>query len=470
MSRRLTPRWTIRLRLTVLYSGVFLLAGAVLLAIVYVLVSHQAVSETQVVKVPGDALIITKAGVGSGSAATLPLPPPPVAGVAGIVVSGTAGKPAAAPSKAAVQGPRYFQFGNARSKLEQAVGAERARERSRLLLWSGIALALMSVISAVLGWLMAGRALAPMRTMTARARRISEQNLHERLALAGPADELKELADTFDGVLNRLEGAFDAQRRFVANASHELRTPVTLARATAEVALADPGADVESLRQACEAAVVTAEQQERLIEGLLTLARSGHGLAESERIDLRADALAAIDAVAPAVNTRGLQLESRLDPACVDGDPRLIERLVANLLDNAARHNVDGGWISVRTGLGADGCSPVLIVANSGVPIDAVEAGRLPEPFRRGGAGRGERADGHGLGLSIVAAIAEAHSAALTVSPLPNGGLEVSVAFKAPRAATPAPSGTAPSAPTRTPSTGPRLPSRLRRSATSRSG
>ena len=494
--RRLTPRWTIRLRLTALYSGLFLLAGAVLLAIVYVLVSHASASSTQVVKVPGDALIITRIG-SDDNVKPFPLPDP-AAGPLTAIVSGGAvlGKAAiGTPSSSSVAraggtvkgsvvagaAPKggftlqsYVPFANARAKLEQAVSNERDSERSRLLAWSGIALAVMSVLSGALGWLMAGRALDPVRTMTGRARRISEQNLHERLAPDGPDDELKELGDTFDGVLDRLQGAFEAQRRFVANASHELRTPVTLARATAEVALADPDADPASLRAACETVVIASEQQERLIEGLLTLARSGHGIEQREPVDLRAVALASVDAVEPAARDRCLRIEQQLGDARTSGDSRLVERLVANLLDNAVRHNVAGGWIAVRTRLA--GGRPVLEVASSGEAVDEEDVAGLLEPFRRGAAGRTARGDGHGLGLSIVAAIADAHGAELSVKALPGGGLEVAVSFAAVEDCAPAlpptpqSAASAPAAPSHRPSRGPRRPLRLRRSATSRSG
>jgi signal transduction histidine kinase len=420
----------VRLRLTLLYSGLFVLAGAVLLAIVYVLVAGRVASSAQVVKVPGDALIFRVQSGGSANPGTAPLPlPVPLPGKAG-------GVGLIAPSgKALVTVPEYLPLANARRKLDQAIATERADERSRLLLWSGIALGVMAVVSGVLGWLMAGRALAPLRTMTARARLISERNLHERLALAGPDDELKELGDTFDGVLDRLQGAFEAQRRFVANASHELRTPLTLERTTVEVALADPDADARSLRDACESVLVANEQQERLIEGLLTLARSHRGLERDEPLDLAGLAATALAALG---GTRRLRIEVALDPAPAPGDARLLERLVANLLDNAVRHNIAGGWIAVTTGL-RDG-RVTMTVANSGRVIAAEELPGLLEPFRRGGADRTVTTDGHGhgLGLSIVTAIADAHGADLGMRALPGGGLEVSLAYPPDPAAAPA--------------------------------
>jgi signal transduction histidine kinase len=283
----------------------------------------------------------------------------------------------------------------------------------------------MAIISIGLGWLVAGRALRPVRTMSSRARGISERNLHERLALDGPDDELKELGDTFDELLARLESAFDSQRQFVANASHELRTPITLERALVEVALADPGATEESLRSTCRRVLAASEQQERLIESLLTLARSQRGV-ESSR-ELRLDELAG--EVLQSVQPDRIQVESELGEAFTTGDPALVERLLGNLLENALRYNVErDGWVRVWTGV-RDG-QPTLAVANSGPVVSANEAAGLTEAFHRL---NGDRTDtrGVGLGLSIVEAIASAHGAELAVSPRPDGGLEVEVRFPA---------------------------------------
>jgi signal transduction histidine kinase len=407
---RPAARRTIRLRLTALYSGLFLVAGALLLAVIYLLVANHVASSTNVVSLPNNQTLIYR--VGSAGA-----PPPqslPGANVARL-----------APTK--IELPGYLPLASARAKLKAAVAGERANERSRLLLWSGIALGLMVVISAALGWLMAGRVLRPLRTMTARARRISDDNLHERLALAGPNDELKELGDTFDAMLGRLQSAFEAQRRFVANASHELRTPLTLERTMVEVALADPRADADSLRRACEGVLVAGEQQERLIEGLLTLARSQRGLELEEPVDLREISLRVLAGLRAEPRERSLQITSELTAAGTSGDGRLVERLVANLLDNAVRHNVAGGWVRVWTGLRTG--RPTIIVSNSGRRISPDEVERLLEPFRRVGVDRAGDRNGHGLGLSIVAAIAAAHGAMLHTRAQPNGGLDVTVSF-----------------------------------------
>jgi len=290
---------------------------------------------------------------------------------------------------------------------------------------SGIALGIMAIVSIGLGWLMAGRALRPVRTMSVRARGISERNLHERLGLDGPDDELKELGDTFDELLARLESAFESQRQFVANASHELRTPITLERTLVEVALADPGADEESLRGACRRVLAASEEQERTIEALLTLARSQRGT--ESRQALRLDAVAA--EVLRSIRPEGVRVEAELEPAPTTGDGALLERLVGNLVENALRYNLErGGWVAVRTGV-RDGRA-TLRVANSGPAVSAEEAPALTEPFRRL---NGSRTDGRGvgLGLSIVAAIASAHGAELAVAPASEGGLSVEVRFPA---------------------------------------
>jgi len=281
----------------------------------------------------------------------------------------------------------------------------------------------MALASIGLGWVMAGRALRPVRTMSSRARGISERNLHERLALDGPDDELKELATTFDGLLGRLEGAFESQRRFVANASHELRTPITLERALVEVALADPNPTIGSLQDTCRRVLAASEHQERLIEALLTLARSQRGLESRGPVDLREITAEVVRGV-PA---DGLRVDTELGDAHTIGDQAMVERLVGNLVENAVRYNQPGGWVSAWTGR-RNGL-PIVEVTNSGPVVDPADAGELVKPFYRAEA-NGNR-HGVGLGLSIVQAIAEAHGAILETEPRPEGGMRVAVAFPA---------------------------------------
>jgi signal transduction histidine kinase len=302
--------------------------------------------------------------------------------------------------------------------------------RHDFLLGSVIALAIMVVVAIWLGWLMAGRVLRPLRTMTAAARRISEVNLHERLAMPGPGDELKDLGDTIDELLARLEGAFDAQRRFVANASHELRTPLTVERVMLETALADPDATAESMRATFVDLLATSQQQEQIIQALLTLARSQRGLEHREPFDLAAVTGEVLSARYPEAQRLGLRIEASLAPAMSTGDPQLAQRLVANLADNALRHNVADGWIDVATGIRAG--QSVIWVANSGPLVPENEVSRLFQPFQRGGDDRTARPDGAGglgLGLSIVNAIAAAHGAIVKGRAQPAGGLGIEVAF-----------------------------------------
>jgi signal transduction histidine kinase len=295
------------------------------------------------------------------------------------------------------------------------------------LLFSLIALAIMVVASMALGWLLAGRVLRPLQTITTAARELSASSLHERLALDGPDDELRELGDTFDELLGRLEASFESQRQFVANASHELRTPLTLERAILEVTLADPAASSASLRAACERVLAIGEQQERMIDALLALARSERGLERREPLLLDALTGEVLGECREEIVRRGLRLDAKLERAPTTGDQRLIERLVANLLDNAIRHNVADGWVAITTATEAG--EAVLTVANSGPVIAPEEVERLLQPFRGLGADRVGRRDGHGLGLSIVAAVATAHGATLSVHAQLDGGLRAEVRF-----------------------------------------
>ncbi|TDD64524.1 sensor histidine kinase, partial [Actinomadura rubrisoli] len=300
----------------------------------------------------------------------------------------------------------------------------------------GLALAFMTVVAVGLGWLMAGRALRPLRAMALTAREISDRSLHRRLAVQGPADEVKDLADTVDGLLDRLEAAFEAQRAFVANASHELRTPLTFERSLLEVTLADTGAGAGTLRTACLRVLDSNRRQERLIAALLTLARGQRGLERRDEVDL-SDVAAAVLA---RERGEGPVVEADLNPARTEGDPRLVERLVANLADNAVRHNTSDGRVRVWTG--ERGGRPALRVTNTGPVVAPDQVEVLFQPFRRLEPGR--TGDGLGLGLSIVAAIAAAHGAELDVRPRAGGGLDVRVSFPAgpspsPRAASPPP-------------------------------
>jgi signal transduction histidine kinase len=399
--RRL-PKGTVRLRLTLLYGALFLVSGAGLLAITYVLVAREYTGNEQ--------LFVS-------------------------VVEGAPAEGFEGPEGTVLVRPGPFELplaGPADALTPDQVAAQVDRQSAaalrQLVLQSGIALAIMAVASIWLGWLVAGRALRPLRTITNAARDISASNLHRRLAFEGPDDELKQLANTFDGLLGRLESSFDAQRQFVANASHELRTPLTLERALVEVALADPNATAETLRETCERILVAGEQQERLIEALLTLSRSQRGLDHHEPFDLAAVAAEVLETRRAEADEKQLNIGVVLDPAPTSGDPALGERLVANLVDNAVRHNIPAGRIEVATGAKAG--RAVLSIANSGPVVPSAELDRLLQPFQRFAADRnGQDDDGLGLGLSIVHAIATAHEATLTTRAQPGGGLAIEVSF-----------------------------------------
>jgi hypothetical protein len=286
-------------------------------------------------------------------------------------------------------------------------------------------LALVALGSLGLGWLVAGRVLRPLQHITATAQRLSERTLDQRIALQGPDDELKELADTFDGMLARLDAAFDAQRRFAANASHELRTPLAITRTEVDVALADPDASAAELRAMAERVRDATQRSERLIEGLLTLARSEQQPRAWQPADLADAAAGALAHAQREDGAAGLRVVSGLRPAPVAGEVALLERMVANLVENAVRHNQPGGWLDLASG--SSGGRAFVRVANGGgaIPADQVEA--LFEPFRRLHGRVASPAPGAGLGLSIVRAVARAHGGDAHATALAGGGLEVTV-------------------------------------------
>jgi signal transduction histidine kinase len=301
----------------------------------------------------------------------------------------------------------------------QLIGQAQQQVLGTLLLESGVALVLMAMISVLLGWIIAGRVLAPVHQITAAARRLSQANLHERIALTGPKDEIKELADTFDAMLARLDAAFDSQQRFVANASHELRTPLTTQRALVDVNLADPSASPAQLRATLEKIRTVTDESEHLVMSLLALAKSERGLDHRTQVDLAALAQGAVD------QSRSLRIDASLEPAPVAGDRALLQRMLGNLVDNATRYNVEDGWIRMATGTSSG--HAFVEVSNSGRKIPDQAVSLLFEPFRRLDGDRLSDRGGAGLGLSIVRAIATAHGGQATATPLDEGGLTVLV-------------------------------------------
>jgi signal transduction histidine kinase len=404
-ARRLRlPRRTVRLKLTMLYGALFLICGTALLAITYFLVQqHLPAALTSKGQIASEQQQVSVGGNGAGSEVCYTQ----AVGGAGLgtLVGGT------------------LPSGNGCAAL---LGAARSEELRQLITDSGIALAIMAAASTALGWVVAGRVLQPLRTITTAARRISARNLHQRLALDGPDDELTDLGTTFNNLLARLEASFTAQRQFVANASHELRTPLARQRTLIEVALADPDPTLAALQHTMRRVLATGEDQERLIEALLTLARSQRGLDRRDPLDLAAITATALAATTPDAKTRQVQVNTALAPAPALGDQRLAERLAANLVDNAVRHNLPGGWVEVATAIRSG--RSVLSVANTGPLIPPAQVETLFQPFGRPETARTSR-DGLGLGLSIVTAIADAHDADLRARPLPGGGLEIEIHF-----------------------------------------
>jgi signal transduction histidine kinase len=381
------PAPTIRLRLALLYGIVFLITGAVLLTIGYLLVrSNLDIHRSLRAELDGLGLHPLR-----------DFPP-------------------GSPEAVAIHG------------IEHQI---RAQALHRLLREYIAALVAMTAISVATGWLLAGRVLAPLREITATARRVSGENLGERIALSAPADELKELADTIDGMLGRLDAAFASQRHFVANASHELRTPLAIMRTEVDVALADPDADVQELRAMGEAIRETVDRCEALISSLLVLARSEAKGGPAEPVDIGALAGDCVTDLRAQATEAGVEVSTNLEPAWTSGDPRLLERLIANLLDNGIHHNVPRGFLAVRTRVRER--QVVLTVVNGGPRIDPAQVQGLSDPFRR----LDRSVAGFGLGLSIVRSVAEAHGGSATLTAPESGGLEVTVVLPQLRSASP---------------------------------
>jgi signal transduction histidine kinase len=382
--RALRP--TARLRLSMLSSALFLASGAVLLTVTNLLVG-KAIGNLPVT--------VLSPFVGDNPATCDPI-------------------------KSMCQAARLL----ARDLKEAQL---RGFELHELRIWSAVALGLVAALSVGLGWLVAGRVLRPVRTISATARQIGASNLNRRLCVDGPNDEFRELAATLNGLLARLQASFDSQRRFVASASHELRTPLTLDRALLERALRQPEPTQALWRSTCERLLVSSQQQDRLIQALLTLARSEAGVATRESFELAP----IIDTVllSPELDaaSQELQVQTTIGPAPVTGDSRLVERLIRNLVDNAIRYNQPAGRVDITAG--TRNGRAVLTVANTGRPIRAAEIDRLFQPFQRLSRGRGSNAEGTGLGLSIVKAIADAHQATITAAAQPHGGLSIEVSF-----------------------------------------
>jgi signal transduction histidine kinase len=378
----MTGRWrsTIRVRLTLLYAGAFFLAGAILITVMYAFHSHSLEQQ-----------MATHVGL--------------------------------------VEQLRTHAPPGLADRLQSQLEAERNHTLRAMLIASLASLGVVGVAAGAFGWLLAGRALRPLQQITATARRVADRSLHERIALEAPDDEIKELADTFDAMLERLDRSFDSQRRFVANASHELRTPLTINRTLVEVALDNPQVS-ESLRQLGASLLAVNQRHERIIDGLLTLASSEERLTTRRPVDLADIARHTANERQTGAGQAGVEIRTELAPAPVAGDPVLLERLVQNLVDNAVRYNIaDHGWVAVTTCL--EHGDAVLTVENTGPTVPPYDIPSLFEPFRRL-ADTERRATpgrdhGSGLGLSIVRSVTRAHGGAVSATPRPDGGLVVRV-------------------------------------------
>ncbi len=382
--------WTIRTRLSLLYAGAFFAASVALIAFIYLFLGQVIDQQFMIRTAPG-------------------LPPLE-----------------ASPDELA-QGHRIVDVMIRRARVDTL---------QTMLIISGIVAAVMTVIAGIIGWLVAGQALQPLREITATARRVADRSLHERIALAGPQDEIKDLADTLDAMLERLDRSFDGQRRFIANASHELRTPLTIARTLIEVALLDAEAN-EKTKQLGTTLLAVNQRHEKLTDGLLTLASSEQRAADFHPVDLGEIAAHVVAELRPFADKAGVALETELRAGIILGDGFLLERLIQNLVENGIQYNSpENAWVRVRTGTVAGGVE--LTVENSGPAIPAHEVPGLFEPFRRlagterlAGAARGSIVRGAGLGLSIVRSVARTHGGDVDASAREDGGLVVRVRIPA---------------------------------------
>jgi signal transduction histidine kinase len=380
-------RPTIRIRLTLLYGGMFLIAGILLLSIIYLLAA-------QALNVGSDL---------------------PFKIVSGRVTSGSCNLPASGDASV---------FNEA---MNDCVNEQRQHALDNLLSRSLLALLGLAVIAFAFGYAMAGRVLSPLGRITRTARAVAGSDLSRRIELDGPDDELKELADTFDDMLDRLQRAFTAQQRFVGNASHELRTPLAINRTLLEVHLSDPGAPVE-LQQLGKTLLATNERSEQLVEGLLLLARSDNQIVERKPVDLAEVASQAVDQVHGEAQAKGVRIRGEQKPAVVQGNGVLLERIALNLVQNAVRYNIpEDGWVEVSTDVQHG--QAVLVVTNTGPVVPAYEIDNLFEPFRRLRTERTGSDKGVGLGLSIARSVARAHGGHISAQPREGGGLVMRVAL-----------------------------------------
>lgn len=379
-------RPTIRIRLTLLYGGMFLMAGVVLLLLMYWFVQQAFQDVTNAAP---------KLTLGQGVQMV-------------------------APDGSQITGSNFSSY------LKQ-LQADQAHDALATLLRKALtALVCLAVIAFAAGYAMAGRVLSPLNRITRTAREVASSDLHRRIEMDGPDDELKELADTFDDMLDRLDRSFDSQRRFVANASHELRTPLAINRTLLEVQLSDPAASAD-LQQLGKTLLATNERSEQLVEGLLLLARSDNELTDRRPVELSEVAIRALEQIRSEAVGREVVLRPAMEPVTVSGNGVLLERIALNLLQNAVRYNVPDGWVEISTAP-APGGGGELVVSNTGPVVPGYELEHIFEPFRRvKGADRTRSDKGVGLGLSIVRSVVRAHGGAIEAAPRAGGGLTIRV-------------------------------------------
>ena len=398
MNVRALFRPTVRLRLTLLYGGLFLLVGALLLVVNYFVVRRNLTVEPAVLR----ERIELRLGHTLFSFKTV---------------------------------PSLAENRRLEALLQAAAANLRQEALHNLVIESITAFAAMAVACLGLGWLVAARALRPLKQITGAARRLSDETLHERIGLEGPEDELKELADTFDEMLARLDAAFDSQRRFVANASHELRTPLSIIRAELDVTMSNPRPSLDEFRAMAEVVRQATDRSERLIDSLLTLARGESTVVGRDPVDLDVLGERVAARMLPQSVERGVRIETSFRPVRLLGDEVLLERLIENLMENGVRYNVPDGWVRVATSIEEDGAR--ITVTNTGERVAASEVDSLFEPFRRRGAERVRSGRGLGLGLAIARSVATAHGGSVEATARAEGGLEVVVRLPARRRETP---------------------------------
>lgn len=403
----MSGRLTLRSRLTVIYGGLFFAAGVVLLAATYFLFLEQ-------LQPSGDRVLFEGRVQGpTEPSATMPE-------INRISIR--------TPDGDVLTGPDARKWVSEQEESFQHAAAQ------SLLVQGGVALLLVGGVATGLGWLVAGRVLSPLHRVTATAHRIAaapaaDMGLHERIGLAGPEDEVKQLADAFDSMVGRLDRSFAGQRRFVANASHELRTPLTVSRAMVEVAMHRPDTSAD-LRTLGADLLALNTRHEALIAGLLDLAGAENGPLDRQPVDL-ADVVEHVSELsADEAAAAGIELSGQISEAVTEGDALLLERLVANLVDNGIRHNEPDGWVRVECGPGAEG-GVRIEVSNTGPVVSPYDVAGLFQPFRRQAGDRLVVDRGVGLGLSIVEAIVRAHDGTVDARPREGGGLVVTVRLAA---------------------------------------